>query len=102
MIEDMLPSGFEVIEDTRGWRIEGLPFREYEEYGWGEWYTHREVRDNRVVFFSTELDRAWRKTMQYVLRAQTPGDYHVMPARIEMMYYPETRATTAEARIRVQ
>jgi hypothetical protein len=102
MIEDMLPSGFEVIADTRGWRIEGLPVHEYEEYGWGEWYSHREVRDNRVAFFVTYFGRGQKEPMRYILRAQTRGDYHVMPARVEVMYYPDTRATSPETRIRVE
>jgi len=101
MIEDMLPSGFEVIEDIRGWHIDGVPYQEYDPYGWGYWYSHREVRDNRVAFFSTYFDSGASRSVYYVLRAQTPGEYHTMPARIELMYYPETRATSREMRIRV-
>jgi uncharacterized protein YfaS (alpha-2-macroglobulin family) len=101
MIEDMLPSGFEVIEDIRGWRIEGVPYQEYDPYGWGYWYTHRAVRDTRVAFFSTYFEQRGQKSLHYVLRAQTPGEYHAMPARIELMYYPETRANSREMRMQV-
>ncbi len=102
MVEDGLPSGFEVIEDIRGWRIQGIPYQEYYHYGWGWWYSHREVRDDRVVFFSSYFSNEQNEDMYYVLRAQSPGDYHIMPASMEMMYYPESRSSSSEMRLRVE
>ena len=37
-----------------------------------------------------------------ILRAQTPGSYHTLPALVQAMYAPETRGESAEARVEVR
>jgi uncharacterized protein YfaS (alpha-2-macroglobulin family) len=75
IVEDPLPAGFEVVDrpdDPGPWR-------------W--WYARREVRDRKVVFFAT----LWsQKTYEasYTVRAETPGDVHVLPTKVSSMYFP--------------
>lgn len=101
MVTIPFPAGFEVVSDTRGYRIEGLPYSESEATDqWYDWYTNREVRDDRVVLFNTWYPQG-NKTYYVILRAELPGEYHVMPARAELMYYPEVNGNAKEERIRV-
>ena len=55
--------------------------------GWWSPFDHREMRDDRVVYFATEL---WRGTYtaSYVTRATTPGVFVRPPAYAEEMYNP--------------
>jgi uncharacterized protein YfaS (alpha-2-macroglobulin family) len=61
-------------------------------YGWwdGGWWSpfdHREMRDDRVVYFATELWKgSWTAT--YIARATTPGVFIRPPAHAEEMYNP--------------
>ena len=73
MIEDPIPAGFEVVEQSR-------------EEIW--WYCTREIKDEKVVFF-TSLWGEKEKTIVYYLRAEIPGFYHVLPAKAQLMYLPE-------------
>ncbi len=73
MMEDPIPSGFEVVEE---------PQQDY------YWYCRKEVRDEKVAFFVSfwgERDM----TVVYQLRAETPGFYHILPAKVQLMYLPE-------------
>jgi len=88
MIDDPLPSGFE-------------PIREHVEYGyWSWWYSRKEFRDERVSIAITHMG-AGEQQIQYVMRAETPGDLHVLPARVWNMYHPQIGGNSAESRIKV-
>ncbi|MDZ7288963.1 MAG: MG2 domain-containing protein [candidate division KSB1 bacterium] len=111
MLEDPLPAGGEVIKDESGYTIIGEPAfsgpRARGEYYEGEegetsgpWYAAKEVRDEKVAFFATRLP-AGRHEFAYLLRAQIPGDYHVMPTIATLMYYPEYQGNGDEARVRI-
>ena len=78
MIEDMLPAGCEITGDTGG-----------------NWYARREDRDEKVVFFAVLFGEEKRE-FSYLLRAETPGKYHVLPAKASMMYLPEIWGQSAE------
>ncbi|MFN8611574.1 MAG: MG2 domain-containing protein [Vulcanimicrobiota bacterium] len=54
-------------------------------------YAQREDRDDRSVFFFTWLS-AGRHTLRYTQRAETPGNFRVLPAQLELMYQPDLRA----------
>jgi uncharacterized protein YfaS (alpha-2-macroglobulin family) len=92
ILEDMLPSGCEVVEDKsdldQRWRH------------WWAYCSNREARDTRMVFFSSYLGAA-KHTFVYTLRAETPGEFHVMPAVASLMYQPDVRGTSAEDRLTV-
>jgi hypothetical protein len=90
VIEDPLPAGCEVME--RG---------DLEPWEWSWWYSDMEVRDEKVAFFAREMP-AGKSTLEYHLRPQIPGDYHVMPTTTYDMYAPEVRGSGAETRVRIR
>lgn len=91
LIEDAYPSGCEVTE--RGEADEST--------GWDYWYSSVDVRDDRIAFFARTL-KAGTHTIEYNLRAQTPGAYHALPTLLQAMYAPDIRSETAEARVEVR
>ncbi len=101
MLEDPLPAGCEVVENP-----ELYPIEDEEGYGpsaartdargatWNWWYAGRDVRDEKIAFFASSVEpRSYECT--YILRAQIPGVYSVMPSTACLMYYPEIEGTTA-------
>jgi uncharacterized protein YfaS (alpha-2-macroglobulin family) len=91
LIEDAYPSGCEVTE--RGEADESTE--------WNYWYSGVDVRDDRIAFFARTL-KAGTHTIEYNLRAQTPGAYHALPTLLQAMYAPDIRAETDEARVEVR
>jgi uncharacterized protein YfaS (alpha-2-macroglobulin family) len=105
MLEDPLPAGCEVVESTEGYTIPGeadydYKTREREGYSWYWWYASREVRDEKVAFFADWLPEKER-TFSYIVRAQIPGNYGVMPAVGSLMYYPEVRGNSSQISMRI-
>lgn len=91
MLEDMLPSGFEVVKDENKYEIEGennYHYRNYYDFGpWRWFYADKEFRDEKVSFFVTYASQEMEFT--YIMKAQIPGSYNSMPAQASLMYYPE-------------
>jgi len=85
--EDMKAAGFEPVERTSGSAYSGV-------------VSYRELRDERVVFFCSSLPQG-KHELRYRVRAEIPGNFHVMPAQGFAMYLPDVRATSAEGRISV-
>ncbi|HXX92634.1 MAG TPA: MG2 domain-containing protein, partial [Planctomycetota bacterium] len=84
MLEDPLPSGFEPIREYwgfYGWR-------------WNYWYSRKEFHDQKVSIAMTTLWQG-RHTATYVMRAETPGDFHVLPAGVWNMYTPTIGGNSA-------
>lgn len=95
MVEDMLPSGFEVIKEDELYEIKGEALYNgsyYGNYPWRWSYSQREFRDERVSFFVTSGEKEMEFT--YLMRAQLPGTVNVMPAEVQLMYYPEIRSVS--------
>ena len=90
MLEDPIPAGAEQLESVGNLNLD------YNSEGWSDWYSSREFRDQRTVFFVDSFDGD--ATFQYALRIQVPGDFIVAPARAELMYRPEIYANTASGR----
>jgi len=90
MLEDPIPSGAEQLESVGNLNLD------YNERDWSDWYSSREFRDRRTVFFLDEFDGD--HTLQYAIRVQVPGDFVVAPARAELMYRPEIFANTASGK----
>jgi alpha-2-macroglobulin len=90
VIEDPLPAGCEVTE--RG---------DLESWEWDFWWADMEARDEKVAFFARTL-RQGKSVLEYHLRPQIAGDYHVMPTNVESMYNPEVRGSGAETRVRLR
>ncbi len=94
MIEDPLPAGFEVQKEERF--AGGGPRRGR----WGWWYARIEARDERVCIAATAMDG--RRSVSYLMRAEQPGDFRILPSRAYNMYVPEIAGSSAGSRIRVE
>ncbi|MGE5587837.1 MAG: VanW family protein [Clostridia bacterium] len=86
IVEDPLPSGFEASDEP------------VDAYSWDFWYGRKEVRDEKVVFFSGYLKEGDNEIV-YPIRAERPGDYRVMPTRVWGMYSPDVFGQSASSRI---
>jgi len=92
IIEDPIPSGAEQVQS-----VGSLNLDYSSGHDWSDWYSSREFRDNRTVFFLDYFDGD--ATLQYALRVQVPGQFRVAPARTELMYRPSTQANTGSGRM---
>ena len=72
VLEDYLPSGFEVIKESA--------------YNGEQPCSHVERRDNRMVFFFTGIKKGLEYEVAYIIRAELPGSFIMRPARIGCMY----------------
>lgn len=106
MMEDPIPAGCEVVQNTIGYTIVDEPEYDAEarkkqgEYEWFWWYAHRELRDEKVAFFATEVLRK-EYLFSYVMRAQIPGRYSAMPSVASLMYYPEVRGNGSPSTVTI-
>jgi uncharacterized protein YfaS (alpha-2-macroglobulin family) len=105
MVTDPLPAGLEGVNDTlnttsfterppdpRGRAEDGYGSgRDYDYcprcYRWGP-FDNVEMRDDRTVLFATYMAPG-TYVYEYFARATTPGTYMALPARAELMYYPD-------------
>jgi uncharacterized protein YfaS (alpha-2-macroglobulin family) len=92
LVEDPLPAGCEVVDEqstsTDEEGEEGPP-------------ANREARDRRVIFHAFHVDKG-ENEFRYRLRAELPGDYHVLPAHAACAYIPEIWGASAERRLRIR
>ena len=87
LLEDRFPSGFE--PNARG------TLEEEDSYGeWSFWYSHVDVRDDRLALFARRLEKG-KHVFEYHLRAQTPGKAHALPTALTPMYGTRLRAESA-------
>jgi len=89
IIEDPKPAGCEYDTDQRGY------------YADTNWYCHKEERDEKIAYFSTYY-RAGIQKVTYRLRAETPGTFHVMPARAYLMYTEEIGGNSDEVILHIK
>ncbi|MDQ2985534.1 MAG: MG2 domain-containing protein [Armatimonadota bacterium] len=92
MLEDPLPSGFEVLERSS----DGV-----EQWEWFYWYSGLDIRDDRIVFFMNRLKKG-ESVIEYTLRAETPGKVSSLPAVLSNMYDPDDAASTAATKLEVR
>jgi len=101
VVEDPLPAGCEGVDTSLlttsivGERpqLENVTAEEtnrwYRRYGWGWWwFSHTEMRDEKVVLFATYLPRGTYE-YTYMMRPAVPGTFLVMPSLAYQMYFPE-------------
>ena len=107
ILEDMLPSGFEVVKDMDKYFIDGENnYQNYYDYyydympPWRWHYADREYRDEKVAFFVTSCQS--KMEFSYIIKAQIPGEYKIMPAQGYLMYYPELNGFSDVVSIRVE
>lgn len=111
LVEDPIPAGCEFIrEDLKGEQHgggapgprRGNRGRGPQRWGWSYWYAHREYRDDRLAVCATWLDARHEYKIDYVLRCERPGDFHVLPTRAIDMYNPDVGGTGAEVRLSIR
>lgn len=81
MVEDYIPAGCEIVDRESV----------------NNWWTHREFRDEKAVFFITRYYWYYgdsQRVIKYRLRAEIPGDYEALPCIATSMYFPEVYANT--------
>lgn len=102
MLEDPIPAGCEVIKDDWAFTIDDeKDYSGWDYYWWRWWYADKDIRDNRVTFFATYLyGNAYE--FSYILKAQIPGAYNVIPSTGSLMYYPDVRGSSQELRIEIE
>lgn len=114
VVEDPLPAGCEGVDlslkttSVVGQRPELRNLtaeqedRWYRRYGWGWWwFSHSELRDEKVVLFAQYLPRGTYE-YTYLMRASVPGRFLVMPATAYEMYFPEVFGRSDGARFIVE
>lgn len=84
MLEDPIPSNCRVND-----RDDRIDFSD-----WSFWYSRMIIRDDRVVFFVTNLPPGTHM-FSYVMRAENPGKAMALPSQFSNMYDPFNRSTTA-------
>jgi len=83
VFEDLKPAGCEPVELRSGG------------YGGQGLWSNMELRDQKVAFFLTHLPQG-KRTITYRLRAETPGQFHVLPTNGYAMYAPDIRCLSDE------
>ncbi len=86
MLEEPIPAGCEVIAG------DGQP--------WRNPWDRREVWDRRIIFFFDYLSEGTHE-VSYILRAEAPGQYKILPSTASLMYFPEVRGHNRLVRMRV-
>ncbi len=89
MIEDPLAAGCEVQDRGQ------VSFDE-----WSYWWSHMDVRDDRVSLFVRELEPGTH-VLEYYLRPEQAGAMRSLPAVLEDMYVPSTRCSTSDDRLQI-
>lgn len=106
LVEVPIPAGTEPIDNRL--ETESSQFEQpvVEVVGAQEWWrswtpTFVDIRDDKVALFSTFLQAG---TVQYTfqVRATVPGEYGVLPAYAEQMYFPEVWGRSAAMRFMVE
>jgi alpha-2-macroglobulin len=97
VVDDPLPAGMEAIDSSLAtasrslgavlWRLRS------------DRYDHREIRDDRVVFFR-DLVQPSTLTFRYLARISTPGRFLSPPTKAEEMYNPEIFGYNATRTVR--
>ena len=67
---------------------------------WWPRFDHEELRDERAVFYASQLGSGTYQ-VRYYLRAAIPGEYRVLPTTAWEMYFPEVRGRSDGAIFRV-
>jgi alpha-2-macroglobulin len=96
VVSDPLPAGLEAIDSNlaTATRSTGAALWKLRR----SWYDHRELRDDRVLFFR-DLVQPSTLTYRYLARVTTPGRFVAPPTKAEEMYNPEIFGHNATRRV---
>ncbi|GMV43102.1 MAG: hypothetical protein AMXMBFR64_48180 [Myxococcales bacterium] len=92
IVEDPLAAGFEV-------RPHSL-MSSTDDGSWGFWYSHFEIRDEKVAFFATSVPKG-KHTLSYRIRAEAAGTVTAAPAAAWNMYLPSIAGNSAASTLQV-
>ena len=103
---DKMPAGFESLNTalaTTGRLEHQSALGEDEDSFWWTryWFEHQNLRDERAEAF-TSLLWAGTYTYTYVVKATTPGEFVIPPAKAEEMYNPEVFGRSATGRVIIE
>ncbi len=101
MVEDYLPAGLEGVDFSLKTSKQSLQDDLYESrnsYGWwyydsSWWFNHKEVRDDRMMYFADYLPKGVYE-LNYFVRATTPGQFRDKPVLAQELYFPEVFGRT--------
>ena len=98
-LADPLPGGLEALNTKLATTRQATPGKSDDptrrRYWWSRpVWTHRELRDDRVLAFSDRMPRG-KHTLEYTARATIPGKFTAAPAQAEAMYEPDVMGRTA-------
>jgi len=97
LLEVPIPAGTEAIDpalSTTSNEFTGPAFGTdgldpWQEFWWRYWVpTHTDIRDEKAALFADHL-AAGSYEYTFQVRAAIPGEYRVLPARAELMYFPD-------------
>ncbi len=94
ILEAYLPSGAEVVhDDSKEDLVEKDTDNDSNIVGdWSPvWWSHQDILDDRIVFFSTDLPQG-KSEFSSLVRMEMPGNYQINPLRLEGMYAKKVRA----------
>ncbi|MBN2005939.1 MAG: hypothetical protein JXA21_21455, partial [Anaerolineae bacterium] len=94
VLEDPFPAGCEAVDvslKTTSMLAEGVEMRRESLNRWGYggwWFSHTELRDEKLAMFASYLPRGTYQ-LSYYIRASVPGVFNVLPSMAYEMYFPE-------------
>lgn len=97
VLESPLPAGAEPIDPSLATTSQVYEGSQLERQGAPWWWwtpTETDLRDEKVVFFATELP-AGTYQFTYQMRASLPGQFQTLPATAYEMYFPEVWGRSA-------
>ncbi|MEX2190381.1 MAG: MG2 domain-containing protein, partial [Bacteroidota bacterium] len=103
VVDDPVPAGFEIINTsflTSGRNLEEVG-EAGREWWWYNPFRHRELYDERALFFADYLP-ANVYTLSYLVRATSYGTFSMPSTRIEGMYEPEVFGQTSSTRVGIR
>jgi alpha-2-macroglobulin len=106
LVEDPLPAGFEILDTSLkttsaaarspefGEVVEDAQDLPWWERHWWSYWVESQLRDEKAALFATYLGEGTYE-YTYLIRASVAGNYNVIPARAEQMYFPEVFGRSA-------
>ncbi|ACL69722.1 alpha-2-macroglobulin family protein [Halothermothrix orenii] len=96
VVVDMLPAGLEIENPRLGSRSR---------LEWAEESTlpieYQDIRDDRLLLFTTIKNKGRKYKYYYTLRAVTAGEFTLPPVKAECMYEPELNSISSSGQIKV-
>jgi hypothetical protein len=84
-VEALLPSGAEVVDDSRQNTADSSS-DDTMKGDWGSaWWSHQDILDDRIVYFGTRLNHG-KSEFHTMLRMELPGTLQINPVSLEGMY----------------